>query len=99
MNKARSCDDGSGPGHWCVSVAIKGDTPLGAPAQSLRVSANAQSGRPCGTVSDAVALSVTHQKVTKTKTRSKKKQETILSDVKHDLHCGFVELRDSVSVS
>ena len=37
-------------------------------------------------------------KVTKTKTALK--QETYdLSDLKHDLHCGFVELGDSVSVS
>jgi hypothetical protein len=37
-------------------------------------------------------------KVTKTKTALK--QETYnLSDLKHDLHCGFVELGGSVSVS
>ena len=37
-------------------------------------------------------------KVTKTKTALK--QETYnLSDLKHDLHCGFVELGDSVSVA
>ncbi len=37
-------------------------------------------------------------KVTKTKTALK--QETYsLSDLKHDLHCGFVEIGDSVSVS
>jgi hypothetical protein len=37
-------------------------------------------------------------KVTKTKTALK--QETYnLSDLKHDPHCGFVELGDSVSVS
>ncbi len=37
-------------------------------------------------------------KVTKTKTALT--QETYnLSDLKHDLHCGFVELGDSVSVS
>ena len=37
-------------------------------------------------------------KVTKTKTALK--QETYnLSDLKHDLHCGFVELDGSVSVS
>ena len=37
-------------------------------------------------------------KVTITKTALK--QETYnLSDLKHDLHCGFVELGDSVSVS
>jgi hypothetical protein len=37
-------------------------------------------------------------KVTKTKTTLK--QETYnLSDLKHDPHCGYVELGDSVSVS
>ena len=37
-------------------------------------------------------------KVTKTKTALR--QETYnLSDLKHDLHCGFVELGESVSVS
>jgi hypothetical protein len=39
-------------------------------------------------------------KVTKTKTALKHWQETYnLSDLKHDLHCGVVELGDSVSVS
>ena len=39
-----------------------------------------------------------NSKVTKTKTALK--QETYnLSDLKHDLHCGFVELGDSASVS
>jgi len=39
-------------------------------------------------------------KVTKTKTALTGKQETYnLSDLKHDPHCGFVELGDSVSVS
>jgi hypothetical protein len=35
-----------------------------------------------------------------TKRKTALKQETYnLSDLKHDLHCGFVELGDSVSVS
>ncbi len=35
-------------------------------------------------------------KVTKTKTALKQETETYnLSDLKHDLHCGFVELGDS----
>ena len=39
-------------------------------------------------------------KVTKTKTALTGKQATYnLSDLKHDPHCGFVELGDSVSVS
>jgi hypothetical protein len=39
-------------------------------------------------------------KVTKTKTALTGKQETYnLSDLNHDLHCGFVELGGSVSVS
>ena len=36
-----------------------------------------------------------------TKTKTALKQETYnlpVSDLKHDLHCGFVELGDSVSV-
>jgi hypothetical protein len=37
-------------------------------------------------------------KVTKTKTALKQGTYT-LSDLKHDLHCGFVELGDSESVS
>ncbi len=37
-------------------------------------------------------------KVTKTKTALKQKTYN-LSDLKHDLHCGFVELGGSVSVS
>ena len=36
-------------------------------------------------------------KVTKTKTVTALKQETY--NLKHDLHCGFVELGGSVSVS
>ncbi len=43
-------------------------------------------------------MSAKNWKVTKTKTALK--QETYnLSDLKHDLHCGFVELGGSVSVS
>jgi hypothetical protein len=39
-------------------------------------------------------------KVTKTKTALKQPEETYnLSDLKHDLHCGVVELGDSVSVA
>ena len=39
-------------------------------------------------------------KVTKTKTALNLKKETYnLSDLKHDLHCGFVELGGSVSES
>ena len=39
-------------------------------------------------------------KVTKTKTALKQELETYnLSDLNHDLHCGFVELGGSVSVS
>jgi len=39
-------------------------------------------------------------KVTSTKTKTALRQETYnLSDLKHDLHCGFVELGESVSVS
>jgi hypothetical protein len=39
-------------------------------------------------------------KVTKTKTALRVKQETYnLSDLKHDPHCGFVELGDSASES
>ena len=37
-------------------------------------------------------------KVTKTKTALKREPYN-LSDLKHDLHCGFVELGDSASVS
>ncbi len=49
---------------------------------------------PCGTRCPPAAKT----KVTKTKTALK--QETYhLSDLKHDLHCGFVELGGSVSVS
>ena len=39
-------------------------------------------------------------KVTKATRKTALKQETYnLSDLKHDLHCGFVELDGSVSVS
>ncbi len=38
-------------------------------------------------------------KVTKTKTALKQETTYNLSDLKHDLHCGFVELGGSVSVS
>ena len=38
-------------------------------------------------------------KVTKTKTALKRQETYNLSDLKHALHCGFVELGDSVSVS
>jgi hypothetical protein len=38
-------------------------------------------------------------KVTKTKTGALKKETYNLSDLKHDLCCGLVELGDSVSVS
>jgi hypothetical protein len=38
-------------------------------------------------------------KVTKTKTALKQETYNHLSDLKHDLHCGFVELGGSVSES
>jgi hypothetical protein len=42
----------------------------------------------------------TNLKVTKTNLKTALKQGTHnLSDLKHDLHCGFVELGDSASVS
>jgi hypothetical protein len=45
-------------------------------------------------------MSAETTKFMKTKTALKQELETSsLSDLKHDLHCGFVELGDSVSVS
>ncbi len=45
-------------------------------------------------------ISIMSAKPKVTKTKAALRQETYnLSDLKHDLHCGFVELGDSASVS